>query len=248
MSETDIFEDNTPPSLDQDKDYFAELVGENAKFKTPQDLARGKVESDLFIEQLKRENAEMRNDLTTRIKYEEFLDRVERANLSNADDNQESKEQTGQLSAMKPEELEQLLERKLRERDARTTATQNLAQVQDKLRKALGPNYAQRVKEQAQTLGVTTEFLNELAAAQPRAFYRMLGLDEHRVPGQDPTSMSPPRSSVNAESLNFGNKTKGKSYYDEIRKKDNNLYFSPKIQNEIFASIKEIGEEKFYSS
>ncbi len=244
MSETDIFEDNTPPSLDQEKDYFAELVGENSKFKTPQDLARGKVESDLFIEQLKRENAEMRNDLNTRIKYEEFLDRVERAKLSNADDNQESREQAGQQSAMNPEELEQLLERKLRERDARNSASQNLAIVQNKLRETLGPNYAQRVREQAQSLGVTTEFLNNLAATQPRAFYRMLGIDAER-----PTthSMSPPRSSVNSESFT-GTKTKGKSYYDEIRKKDSGLYFSPKIQNEIFNTIKEIGEEKFYSS
>lgn len=245
MSEDNIFTDDTPPTLDQDKDYFAELVGPESKFKTPQDLARGKVEADLFVEQLKRENAEMRNDLTTRIKYEEFLDRVERANLSNADDNQEGKEQTGQLSAMKPEELEQLLERKLRERDARTTATQNLTQVQAKLRETLGPNFAQRVKEQALTLGVTTEFLNNLAATQPRAFYRMIGLDADRVTTH---SVSPPKSSVNAESLNFGSKAKGKSYYDEIRKKDSNLYFTPKIQNEIFNAIKEVGEEKFYSS
>jgi hypothetical protein len=243
MPETDIFEDNTPPSLDQDKDYFAELVGEDAKFKTPQDLARGKVESDLFIDQLKRETAELRDELNTRIKYEDFLDKLEQARRD--DGNQSDTEQTSQQSAMKPEELEQLLERKLRERDARTTATQNLNQVQSKLREALGPNYAQRVKEQAQTLGVTTEFLNELAAAQPRAFYRMLGLDVERSTTH---SVSPPKSSVNADALNFGNKTKGKSYYDEIRKKDSNLYFSPKIQNEIFASIKDIGEEKFYSS
>jgi len=247
MSETDIFSDDTHvPAIDPAKDYFAELVGENAKFKTPQDLARGKVESDLFIEQLKRENAEMRNDLSTRIKYEEFLDRVERAKLSNADDNQESREQAGQQSAMNPEELEQILERKLRERDARNTASQNLAQVQTKLRETLGPNYAQRVKEQAVSLGVTTEFLNGLAATQPRAFYRMLGIDADKGTTH---SVSPPRGSVNTETfIPSGSGARGKSYFDEIFKKDRNTYFSAKVQNELFKSIKEMGEEKFYSS
>lgn len=246
MSETDLFTDDAAPLLDPAKDYFAELVGENAKFKTPQDLGRAKVESDLFIEQLKRENAELRNDNATRIKYEEFLDRVERANLSNDTDNQGGNEQTGQLSAMKPEELEQLLERKLRERDARNTATQNLTQVQNKLRETLGPNFAQRVKEQAQSLGVTTEFLNNLAATQPRAFYRMLGLDTEQR--SNTSSMSPPRSQVNAETFNPGVKTKGWTHYEEIRKNNKSLYFSPKIQNEIFNNIKELGEERFYSS
>lgn len=247
MPETDIFTPDTiVPLVDHEKDYFAELVGPEAKFKTPQDLARGKVESDLFIEQLKRENAEMRNDLSTRIKYEEFLDRVERAKLSN-EGNQPNEEQQGQQkSAMSPEELEQLLDRKFREREARSTATQNLTEVQNKLRETLGPNYALKVREQAQALGLSTEFLNNLAATQPKAFYRMLDIDTSK--GTSP-SVSPPKTSVNTEGFVPSTGTaRGKSYFDEILKKDRLVYFTPKVQNEIFAAIKEMGEEKFYST
>ena len=45
-------------SIDPDKDYFEELVGDDKPFKSPKDLARAKLESDKFIEQLKQENRE----------------------------------------------------------------------------------------------------------------------------------------------------------------------------------------------
>ena len=53
MSTQDLFTMST--TIDPEKDYTAELVGEGKKFKDNKELARSKVESDLFISHLQKE-------------------------------------------------------------------------------------------------------------------------------------------------------------------------------------------------
>src|SRR6478752_10635011 len=60
--------DNTnqpdPVQIDPNKNYLEELVGEGRKFKSPEELARGKAESDLYIEHMKGRMDELRQDYT----------------------------------------------------------------------------------------------------------------------------------------------------------------------------------------
>lgn len=215
--------------LDQDKDYLTELVGEDRKFKTVNDLAKGKAESDAFIARLQEEQQALRDELATRIRYEEFLDKLDSA-TRNSDDNQDDHDPDRSTNTvMKPEDIERLLDLKLREREQRNTVQQNLNAVKAKLNEVFGPNYALRLKEQANQLGVTSEFLDNLAATQPKAFYRLLNIDTTR---KVDNTLTPPRSEVTFVP-NTGQK-KDWNYYSDLRKKDPNLYWSPRIQNEIF--------------
>src|SRR5688572_2981716 len=47
------------------KNYFDELVGEGRKFKTQEDLARAKFESDQYIETMKMRMDEFRDEIDT---------------------------------------------------------------------------------------------------------------------------------------------------------------------------------------
>jgi len=240
MPETDLFSDIQ--LVDHEKDYFTELVGEDKKFKTPADLARGKVESDAFIEQIKRENAELRGELGTRIKYEEFLDKLNSLPLDSKPDNQPA-EPPKDLSAMSPQEIERLVEQKLSQKDLQNKANSNVDIVKAELLKHLGPNYAQHLDRQIADLGMTREQIYALATSSPKSVFKLLGLGEERP--RDDIFSTAPRPSVSSIP-NVGKK--GYSYYEDLRKKDLRTYFSPKIQNEMFTRIKEMGEESFYNS
>lgn len=247
MSDNTLFADTEQNlNLDQEKDYLAELVGDNKKFKTPQDLAKGKAESDLFIAQLLQEKQEMRDELKTRLKYEEFLTRLEQARRP-VDDNQDvdDEPETTNTTAMRPEDIERLLDQRLAQRERQAAQQNNLNLVKARLSEALGPNFAQRLKEQASNLGVSEQYLNDMAAEQPKALFRLLGLDQepHRV-----TSMSPPRSQMNTEHFTPSTRGKGKSYFDAIYERDKNEFFSAKVQNERFKAIEDMGMELFENS
>src|SRR5712672_125043 len=61
---TESLTEGAEPSLELDptKEYLQELVGDGKKFKSPEDLARGKYEADSYIKILERRLDEMRDD------------------------------------------------------------------------------------------------------------------------------------------------------------------------------------------
>src|SRR5882762_1576622 len=62
MADSLLDNTNLPNQLDSNKAYLEQLVGEGKKFKTAEDLARGKAESDSFIEIMKARMDELRAD------------------------------------------------------------------------------------------------------------------------------------------------------------------------------------------
>lgn len=57
-------------------DYVNELVGEGKKFKTVEDLAKGKYHSDVTIETFKRQIDDLKKELNTRTSLDSFLDKM----------------------------------------------------------------------------------------------------------------------------------------------------------------------------
>jgi hypothetical protein len=53
---------NSQPTLDENKNYYEELVGEGKKFKDEKELAKGKWIADEYVKTLERSLDEMRND------------------------------------------------------------------------------------------------------------------------------------------------------------------------------------------
>lgn len=239
----DLFAGNSPqdtPSSDQQTDPFAELVGEGKKFKTPQDLAKSRLEQDSFIEQLKRENAEMRQELQKASK----LGAVDEA-LAKLNDRLEKASGNGEAnpSALSRDDIRAMLqEEKRAEREAA-----NLATVQaDLLKKHNNDKEAVKafLAKKSAELGLSPTQLKAMAMQTPAVAKTVLGLQQSQ-PYSGPTPG--PASAKNSEAVASLDPvgTRNKAYYDNLRKQMGTKFWSPSIQQQMFKDRKEMGES-FY--
>lgn len=243
MPAPDLFANTDLSTIDPDKDYYEELVGPGKKYADQKAFARSRVEADQHIARLEDEQKRLRQELTTRLDYETFLDQLKKTPVAPPVVTPPV-EPPRELTGLRTEDIERLLEQKLQQREQERTAEQNLNTVDAKLNQVYGPNYAQHLRHQAAELGVTEAFIKNVAAANPKALYRLLGIEEKT--NRDNLFQAPPKNEFSP--FKPTTTKRGDSYYEEIRKRDPNLFFSPKIQNEIFDRIKEIGIEAFNAS
>ncbi len=240
-----LFDEQSNFEVDPNKNYLEELVGEGKKFSSPEELARGKAESDQFIERLKTEQQQLRDELATRLKYEEFLNKISTLPVG-GNQQQPSDDETNQdKSAMSPEQIEQLLDSKLTKLERDRMAQANLNNVRSKLLEVFGPNYAQRLELKGQELGLSKSDIQVFAENNPKALFKLFDMDAVKA-GKENIFSAPPRSQINTSGAPMG-KAKGWSYYENLRKTNSHEYFQPRVQNEMFSLIQELGEEKFYS-
>src|SRR5882757_706831 len=212
--------DDTTPQLDQSKNYLDELVGDGKKFKTVEELARGKAEADLYITTLNRRSDELRADYiklreeaTAQAKLQDLIDRLESNNNRNAP----------QLPVEPPERTptppkfemdENLIENTFLKLEAKRKADANFKQVQSKLKEQLGSNYQSVLQDKMNELDLTVEDVNTLARKSPTAFFNTLGLNAI----QQETLLSAPRSTQRTGFTPRVNEKRTWSYYEKMRK------------------------------
>ena len=231
-------------SVDPNKNYLDELVGEDKKFKTPEELARGKAEADAFVERLKSELSGLRQELSTRLKLEEVVDRISKQPPS-SEPEPKAPEQ-GDLSAiLSPEKVKEMVAQTISDSEKAGRRQRNMALVEQKLQEAFGPTFRRTVKNEAQQLGLGEDFLNNLAAEQPTAFLKLFNVTPQ--PEVNSTATSAPRSQVNSEALGFrpDSSVRRKSYYDNLRKTKPSDYWSVSVQNEIHREAHKQGPSFF---
>lgn len=248
MSSDDLFagiDDKTDPVVEEGKNYLEELVGEGRKFKSPEELARGKVEADAFIERLKSELAELRNELSSRVRLEEAIDKL----LSNQTpaapangDNHAPDDGGSKTEMLTTQQIEEMLERRLSEREKEQVRARNLAEVRNKLAETFGPDYVSKLKQLAVELGTSNEELNKLAAENPKMFLRLVNVGGNSAPVQNPL----PKSGISPDAARPQTGVRNKAYYDNLRKTDPRTYWTPKIQNQLYNDRLALGE-KFYT-
>lgn len=245
---------SAPAPVDQDKDYLSELVGEGKKFKTVQDLARGKAESDAFIEHLKDEQKRLREERNSLSSLQDLVEKMRsgavNAERPNGNENTDSGNDfyTGgqadpnenrtpaNTAGMTEEQIQALIE----DRISRDKEENNLQQVRATLKQKLGENYGPKLQEKAQELGMSLKELDNYARRNPKAFYRLVELDKQ----PDSSRVSPPQSQVNSEAFSVRGEPFSKySDFEKLRQENPNLYWSPKVQNQIFKLTKEKGED-----
>lgn len=232
---------NTGTNDTSKDDLFTSLVGEDKKFKTPEDLAKGKMESDQFIEQLKTEAKQLREELERRPTKEELLDTI-RASQKDGTDNQDG---------LDAEAVRKLINEQVTAYDSEKLATKNIETAAQRMVDLYGAKAGEETVKRARELGMSVEELKQLSARSPQAFYNVMGLDSNasrdttnkdidsnidtekfKPPGGDNSNMDNPKTWADFEAL---------------RKSNPKKYFSPKVQNEIFKLRKEKGEG-FYNS
>lgn len=212
----------------QEDNPLDNLVGEGKKFKNYEDLAKGKLEADRFIEQLKAEQAELKADLAARDKLEEVLDRL--ASRNNDDPyerpHQERNDGSGQ-PAISSGDIDRLIETKITRRETERTARENLEQAKTKLKEIFGQDYVKKLKERSEALDLDEHSLNEMAKKSPTAFLELVA---PKASGERP--FTPPRSSATSEQFTYTSQAQPgtKAWYDNLKKTDSAKYWSPAVQ------------------
>lgn len=245
MTNLDLFEPVV--SEDDKRDYLAELVGDDKRFKTPQDLAKSKFHGDDHIKKLETELASLRQDLSTRLTLEELADRIssiqdENDSLNNRNTNGEfNNEASNQSSSLTPEQVDNMFNSKLAEYDKTKLKEANSAYVLKELQNLYGGKYAERIKAESDRLGLGKEFVNNLAAEQPQAFLKIFGTNPSF--GNNDVA-NPPKGNI---TIGQGplHRERTESYYNELRDKDPTSYWSPKVQNQLHKDAIDLGERFF---
>lgn len=234
------------PQIDPNKDYVAELVGPDKKFKTIQDLARGKYESDILIPIQNRRMDDMRTDYLrerelnmSRAKLEEIVDQLSKKQLA-SNENTQVNEAPTEKPQINPKDIEDIISRKLKESDLSKRQEENYNIVRNKLKERFGNNYANVLKTQVEDLRLSDEDVNALARKSPDAFFRLMGLD---LKEQKDSYQAPPKSSQRSDSFAPKVEKRTWSYYQNMRKNDPTLYYNPKTNDQMVKDAKTLGKE-----
>lgn len=241
-----LFDDTTPIS----EITVDALVGEGKKFKTPDDLARAKAESDRVIAARERELAELREELAKRQTADELFEKLQRAQTPPPQSAREGAQEQPPVTppSLTDEDLEKRIAETLDKRTKQQREADHAAEVSNRLIAVYGDEDKANevVNAKARELGVSVKFLQDIALQSPKAFYAQLGLNE------TPKGTTPaPRSDVKTDSFSLQTSAKPGTfaYWQEQRKSMSTTeYFSPRVQNQIMKEAfdaAERGEDYF---
>jgi hypothetical protein len=203
------------------------LVGEGKKFKTPEDLAKGKLESDNYIETLKAKIADLESKATESTTLEEVLAKIEERrtalNPPAAEAHQPAK------PAITEETLAEKVKAILSEANQQQRTAQNVNTVAERLVEAYGDEQKAKefVAKRAKELEVPVDYLQDVAARSPKAFFDLVKLETPQ------STARPTRGDVNIEALKVNNpgvKPNTYAWYQNMRRTDPDLYKSLQSQ------------------
>ncbi len=237
---TEQTQQETPPQ----ESYVQKLVeakGEN--WKDPEVLAKGKLEADGYIKTLEDQLAQMREDMKKQDYQAQILEQLQNKATESTAVNNEVPNNNGDINtqnttaAVDEETLKSLVEQTLTQREKDNTVQQNLSQVDKELESSFGTEAAATVQKKAQELGMSMDRLRDIAAESPSAFFTLIG--------QPQKTFSPMvQGSVRTEGVNMQASTERDwSYYQKLRRENRNLYYSPKVQQQMFQDKARLGEK-----
>lgn len=214
------------------------------KDKSPEEVLKAKVDSDLYIttltarmDAIRDDYLKLREESTAKASLEELIARQEKL-LSNPDTSQNTQGDIVNQPSLKPEELDALLEQKFTARERLTKQTENFNFVKAKLKEQFGDNAASALKQRMDTLGLDQGFTDELAKNHPTVFLKTFGMDEVRR--QDVNTL--PRNTVRPDRFAPATPKRDWNYYQELNKKDPRAYLDPKIAIQMHNDAIELGD------
>jgi hypothetical protein len=253
-----LFDQESTIQIDPNKDYLSELVGEGKKFKSVEDLARGKFESDVYIDTLTRRQDEINKDYRrvleeskTQAALKDMMkeyqsqfnpDRIEDARTYGTI-NRQNTQPVNDLENKAPifdrNELRSLVSTELLEYQKGQKEKENFAIVQKKLHEQFGPNYQEVLRRTMDSLNLSTEDIDSLAKKSPAAFFNTLGLNQTK----SSPNMAPPRTQRNDSFSPQSNKKRTWSYYQDLKKQNPMAWTNPKIAVQMQEDHIALGDE-----
>ena len=231
-------QNNDPFKTPDETNYLAELVGEGKKFSTVDDLAKGKWHSDTMIETLKAEINALKEANANGTNMTALLDEIKKLKGNTDDTNGQTDGQS--QGNPPPQDFEEMILNTLNKTKAEEAAKTNRAKAIDKMNEVWGNDAAKELKKTAATLGVSVEYLNDIATQSADAFFAMTGLNSNRTPA---SGTSVPRGTVNFESNS--SKVRDAKYYRELKQSNPKLYKDSKVQVQMHRDALALGETFF---
>lgn len=243
---------NDQIQIDSNVNAYEVLTGPGGKFdrsKYASDdemhraMAKGKYEGDMYIDHFKKTQDELRADYS-RLREEynagqslkELIDQLKSAKVSEDDKNLVDDDKSAALDLSK---IEELVQSKIQATKQQEKEEANFGTVQAKLLEVWGPNYANTLKQQVSQLGLTADFVNDLARKYPQVLFRTLGLDGQR---QSETFQAPPSSTQRNDPFAPNVNKRTWSFYEKMRKNEPAKYFDPKTQDQMFKDALSLGD------
>lgn len=239
--ETGQQEQTTKPA----ESFLAKLVeakGDN--WRDPEVLAKGKLESDKYISELERQLKELQEDLKKEDYAEKILQEIRNkatdtsnVNRSLPTNNAGTNEEGTPQPTLSEDDLKSLVEKTLTERDKQNTVAQNLKLVDEELQKQFGTEAKSAIEKKSKELGISLERMKDLAAESPNAFFALIGENKKIA---NPLV----NTSVRTEGVNMQASTERNwAFYQKLRRENKNLYYTPKIQQQLMEDKMRLGDK-----
>lgn len=241
------------PEADPSKNYLEELVGEGKKFKSAEELARGKYEADMFIKSLLREKDELREELLKSKTVEDLLGKLEAkgdsVNRMTTENNQTQENRVNENQSIDLASIKSEIKRELEAEAEAARQDARLKEIQDKLVEAHGSVDAARafINSKAKELNVSIDQLLGIAKTSPKAFYAAVGAVEGPAQKRQNTNdfFSTPNA-VNTSGLKtpvgWSGDHKPMSFYQDMKQRDFKKYVSRQTQLQMHKDAMAMGE------
>lgn len=245
MTDNLLSQENELPEVDPSKNYLEELVGDNKKFKSAEELARGKYEADSYVKILEKRLDVLRDDYikeresgASKAKLEELIDRMNRQQLASSE--QPLANEVIKKPEFDPKELDSLVSSKIQEHEASKKQQDNFNLIKNKLQEVHGRNYQNVLASQLAELGLTEDYINELARKHPQVAIRTLGLDR---PVVKDNFQSPPQSNRRDMFSPSAGEKRTWTYYKKLKDKKPNSWHDPKTAIQMEKDAIALGDE-----
>lgn len=232
---------DTDVTIDQTVDYLDQLVGEGKKFKSPAELAKGKAESDRYIELQKSEVARLKQELAARESVEALITKMKSVSQTPTEPNISPTPGADQ-NVLDDSSLEARLLSILEKRDATRLTETNVSKVERILGEQFGAkeNVQSVLSHKAKELGMTGKQLQQIAETSPEAFLKLI---DANVP-HTPMAGAAPRSGVNT-TANQTSGLRNAAFYEKMKRENPKQYFDSKTTVQQLKDARELGD-KYY--
>lgn len=222
----EAFEKLTGPGGKYDRTKYKD---ESEMYKA---MAYGKFEADRTLEirnrtedQLREDYKKLREEYNAGPKLKEVLDHIAALKQQQTPDHTPTGNE--QQSVFDETKAQEMISNALKTAKQQEQAEANLRQVESKLQEAYGPDYKRHLKQKVSELGLTEDFVNNIARTHPNVLFKTLELDRTSEGFQ-----SPPSSSRRTDPFQGGQKRTW-SYYEKLRKEKPHEYHDPKTKQQM---------------
>ena len=238
FEETSTTEDNSATTTTTtESDNFMEMyVGEGKKYADVGEAIKALHHSQEHIQTLETENRDLRTQAEKAKTTEEILEALRTKQEEGADNSH--------TTSIDEKALEEMLDRKLTDREQAAVATNNIKLVDTKMKSMFGDKAKSQLRAKATELGVSLDSMMRTASESPDAFMRWFdgGVSQNATSLNSDVNTEKFEQDVGSQQVKQGTY----KYYEKMRKEHPSKYFSPAIQLEMNNNAANMGD-KFYA-